>query len=536
MVTCLQTIADALRALGIKRSFGLPGGETLGFIEACRHSGIEFILTRHEAVAAFMADVTGQLTGIPGVCLSTLGPGATNLVNGVANAYLDRSPVLAFTAQLSTASQPYASHQFIALDRLFEPITKKVFTFSGQDSDAIVNEGFNLAITYPRGPVHLCLPSDIGTIEEKKVSKDSGFKITNSLQSINHDLFSQAIKTIYNAKKPLIILGIGIDPGQNTHLIRQFIKKNRIPVMSTAKAKGIFPESELMYLGTVSGMMADDLIVEKIMESDLVIGIGFDPVESDKTWHKEIPLLSLNHYSIAYRDFIPNMEIVGPLNSILDLLMEEDFSHHGWVDEEFIHFKESIRRKLLPSPPQIKDLFSPYEIILSVREILPNNAIVTTDVGAHKLLMAQLWEAYQPLTYLVSNGLSSMGYGLPAAMAAKLVFPHSPVVCFTGDGGFSMVLQDLETAVRQNLPIVILVLCDESLNLIEVIQKRRGYRQYGVRFNKINFASIAEDFGAIGVRIQSLIQLPNILRIAFEGDRPTLVEIPIDGSEYSKQL
>ena len=536
MATCSQVIARTLKALGIKRIFGVPGGEILDFIEACRQDGIEFIMVRHEAVAAFMADVAGQITGIPGVCLSTVGPGATNLVSGVANAYLDRSPVLVFSAQLSTSAQPYANHQFIPLEKLFDPITKKVFTFSGQNSRGMVLEGFQIATTGPQGPVYFCLPSDMARKDETPSREEIAPELKKGLpNAIDGTLISQAIEEIQKAKKPLVILGIGVDPRKDTETVRRFIKKNKLPVMATPKAKGIFPDSDPLYLATASGMMADHLAVDMIMKSDLVIGIGFDPVESDKIWHNDVHLLSINNYSIGHRSYLPYLEVIGDVKMILDLFMNEDFSHH-WIEDDLKDFKERLRTKLTPSTKPMDKAFSPYEIILKARKALSADTIVTSDVGAHKLLLGQAWVSYHPLTFFMSNGLSSMGYGFPAAMAAKLSKPEAQVVCMTGDGGFSMMLQDLETAVRLSLPVVTLVLCDNSLSLIEVVQSRRSYPRYGVNFNKVQFASVAEDFGARGIRLQSLEELPEIFSTGFNSSKPTVVEIPVDNKEYHEQL
>ena len=536
MATWSQIIADNLKELGVQRIFGLPGGEILDLIEACRKVGIDFILTRHESAAAFMADVTGQITGIPGVCLSTVGPGATNLINGVANAYLDRSPVFAFSAQLSTVSQPYASHQHIELEKLFEPVTKKGFTLTGKETGHQIQEGFRIATTGPKGPVFFCLPSDIAKMDEPARKGLAHLVRENSPEPLKDNQIARVKKEIHKARRPLVLLGIGIDPKEETEKVRQFIKDNGFPVMTTPKAKGIFPETESLFLGTASGMMADEMIVEMIKQADLVIGIGYDPVESDKIWHKDIRLLSINGYPITYRSYVPYMDVVGEIKTILTSVMEEDFSKHDWNENELRTFKENLRKKLTPDRKPRRGAFSPYAIIQRAREALREDAVVTTDVGAHKFLMGQGWMAYHPLTFFMSNGLSSMGYGLPAAIAAKLCLPEAQVVCVTGDGGFSMMLQDLETAVRLNLPIVILVFCDESLGLIEMVQRRRNYPLYGVHFNKVKFASVARAFGARGIRLRSIEELPEALLGGCDSDRPTVVEIPIDGSEYLDQL
>lgn len=536
MVNCSQIIAETLRAHGIRRIFGLPGGEVLELIDACRNVGIEFVLTRHESVGAFMADVTGQMTGTPGVCVSTVGPGATNLVSGVANAYLDRSPVLVFTAQVATASQPYASHQFIPLDRLFGPITKQAFTLTGEDTRRIIGEGIGLALAEPKGPVYFCLPSDVARREVQASEGESPSRVFPRGEGLDGGAVAGAIGELKASRRPLAILGVGIDPRRDVEAIRRFIRKNRLPVMATPKAKGIYPEPDPLFLGTASGMMADGLIVDMIRRADLVLGIGYDPVESDKIWHRDIKLLSLNGYSLAFKSYRPSLEVRGRIGEILERLMEEDFREHDWTAEDFALFRETLARKLQPVTRPRRGTFSPYDIMRGARRALPEDAILTIDVGAHKFLLGQGWTSTVPLTFFVSNGFSSMGYGFPAAMAAKLCRRESPVVCVTGDGGFSMMLQDLETAVRLKLPVVVLVFCDESLGLIELVQRKRGYARYGVTFLRVNFATVARGFGARGLKLRSLEELPGILSSGFSSDRPTVVHVPIDGSEYMGQL
>ena len=536
MATVAQSIARTLKDFGIRRMFGLPGGEILELIEVCRQEGIEFILTRHESTAAFMADVTGQITGTPGVCLSTVGPGATNLVNGVANAFLDRSPVLVFSAQLPTSFHPYANHQYLALEELFRPVTKKVFTFTGEETRKKLEEGLRIATTGPKGPVFFCLPRDLAGKEDSSGGDRVSTLQADSSPKIEEEKLHKAIEEIRKAKRPLVLLGIGIDPKKEAEKVRSFIQRNRFPVIGTPKSKGIVPDSDPLYLGTGSGMMADDLIVEQILRADLVIGIGFDPVESDKIWHKDIKLLSINPYSLAYNSYIPWMELMGPIGETLTRLEKEDFSHHDWKAEDFRAFKDRLTKKMTPTNRPRRGTFSPYEIVQTMRRALSAETIVTTDVGVHKYLMGQGWEVSLPLTFFMSNGLSSMGYGLPAAMAAKLTKPQAPVVCVTGDGGFTMVLHDLETAVRLKLPIVVLVFCDHTLGLIELVQKRRGYPRYGVDFSGVRFASVAKAFGARGLKLRSIDELREIFTTGFQSDRPTVVEVPIDGREYETQI
>ncbi|MEW6267188.1 MAG: thiamine pyrophosphate-binding protein [Thermodesulfobacteriota bacterium] len=533
MPTCAEAIAAALKKIGIKRVFGVPGGEIADLIEALRKSGLEFILTRHEGVAAFMADVTGQITGLPGVCLATLGPGATNLINGIANAYLDRSPVLAITAQVATANQPYLNHQLIDLERLFEPVSKRVYRFTGEGSEEIVLAGYRLATTGPKGPVYLCLPSDVAQKEERPGRPGRNDLVPETAAEPNvQETISRIGEAIRKSRRPLVVLGLGLDQAKDISAAARFIKKNRLPVLTTPKAKGAFSAAEPLFLGTTYGMMDEGIIADVFMQSDLVIGIGFDPVESDKMWHREVNIISICGYSIRHRRFTPAAEAIGDIKSILERLMETDFSGHDWADRDLGRLKSKLRSEPTPAGLPKAGMFSPTDIIRVTRKTLPGDAILTTDVGAHKLLVSKTWNSYEPLTFFTSNGFSSMGYGLPAAMAAKLTLPEARVVCLTGDGGLAMVLQDLETAVRLGLPLAILVLCDNCLSLIEMVQKRRGFARSGVDFGNMDFVAIARGFGARGVRLASLDELPRVLDDAADEVRPTVVEIPVDNSLY----
>lgn len=536
MKNCCEVIASTLKELGIKRMFGLLGGEILDLIEYCRKENIEFITTRHESMAAYMAEVTGQITGVPGVCVATLGPGATNLVNGVANAYLDRQPVLAFAGQLAATSKAYANHQVIELERLFEPITKKTFTLTADRIEEHIKEGHRLAMTPPRGPVFFCLHRDIGISEALLDGGGANIDPIEVPADIDDNVIDEIYRIIHRAQMPLVLIGIGLDPAKDTEIIREFVLKNKLPVLTSPKAKGIFPEDNSLFLGTIGGMMADNLLVDQIMKADLVIGLGFDPVESDKIWHKDINFLSINNYSLKYNEFSPTREVIGDVSSILIRIMEQDFSSHSWDKAQLEELKANIEMKLTPKTELRPGKLSPYAVIKKMREILPVETILTTDTGAHKLLAGQAWKSYRPLTFFMSNGLSSMGYGLPSAIAAKLAIPEAPTICLAGDGGMGMVIQDIETAVRLNLPIVFIVFVDQHFGLIDVVQRLRGYSKYGVTFGPIDFPAVAEAFCGRGMWLNTLDELSDIFEEAFKADRPTVVAVPVDCAEYHDQL
>lgn len=535
MSNCCDAIASTLNDLGITNVFGLVGGEVLDLIESCRKHDLEYITTRHESMAAYMAEVTGQITGLPGVCVSTLGPGASNMINGVANAFLDRQPVLAFAGQLASDARQYASHQVLDLEAMYAPVVKKTFTLTADGIGDQIREGFELALAEPKGPVFFCLSKDVGQSEAGK-ARPGGFQGAESPPPIPEEALQDARVALTNAKKPLVLCGVGLNASRDTAAVRDLVIKKNLPVMSSPKAKGIIPEDYEGYLGTCAGMMADDPLVEVILEADLVIGLGFDPVESDKVWHKDVNLLSINGYSLAYNKFTPTRELIGPVSEILSQLGDVEISTKGWTQTRLTKAKTSLADKLKPLTPLAQGKLSPKAVLDRMREILPPEAILTTDTGAHKLLAGQAWKSYQPLTFFMSNGLSSMGYGVPSGIAAQLARPGTPTVALSGDGGMGMVIQELETAVRLGLPMVFMVFVDELFSLIDVVQQRRGFAKYGVSLGPINFPIVAEGFGAHGSWLNSLTDLEQKLEAAFKADRPTLLAVPVDGAEYHDQL
>src|SRR5262245_8401520 len=287
MPTCAEVLASTLRDAGVDRMYGLPGGEILAFIEAARKVGIEFILVRHEAVAAFLADVSGQIARQPAVCVSTLGPGALNLTLGVANAYLDRSPLIAITATMSTAAAPYATHQQLDLNAVFRPFTKQTITLDGVNTAATVRRAWRTALEPRFGPVHIALPSDVARQPDRQAEDPSSISLTpDAPRPPSADAVSRMVAEIENARRPVLILGLDLNPYVDAPAVRRFAEAVGAPVFITPKAKGIFPEDHPLFYGICSGLAADAVIVDFFRKSDLLVGVGFEPVESDKIWHQ----------------------------------------------------------------------------------------------------------------------------------------------------------------------------------------------------------------------------------------------------------
>ncbi len=546
MPTCAEVLAATLRDAGVERMFGLPGGEILDFIEAARTIGIEFILVRHEAVAAFMADAAGQIARRPAVCVSTLGPGALNLTLGVANAFLDRSPLIAITATMSTAASPYATHQQLDLNAVFRPFTKQTVTLDGVNTAATVRRAWQTAVTPRFGPVHIALPSDIARQPDRHANDAPEISLSpDPPPAPRPDAIARIGDELTRARRPILILGLDLNPYIDPPAVRRFIEALGVPVFATPKAKGILPEDHPQFFGICSGLAADAVVVDFFAKADLLIGVGFDPVESDKVWHHTMKLVSIAPVSIAAGDYRPSMELVADIVASLEALAGRSYGPYEWTRDDEGTFREELERTLRGREAQYgregqdgrEGLERPrglsaLDVTRRLRGLFPADTIVTTDVGSIKLIVSQAWRATQPLTFLESNGLSAMGYSLPAAMAAKLAMPDRPVLCTMGDGGFSMVFADLETCVRRHIPFITVVYNDSALSLIQVAQERRGYADYGVRYGPIDFVAAAAALGAWSRRVTTLDELDRAVQEAQRLDVPAVIEVPIDPTEY----
>ncbi len=507
-------MARELAARGVEYLFGLPGGEIVAFIDACRREGIRFLLTGHEASAAWMAQVTGQITGVPGVCAATLGPGATNLVTGVANAFLDRAPMLAVTAQIPKAALSTMTHQRLALDQLFAPITKASVAIGDSGTGGVLRDAMDLAAAPRPGPVHVSLASDLAT-EEAVPSPASPAPIPSNVPDLT------GIERRINAStRPLALVGLGATPA-DAPAIRALIDRWQAPFLVTPKAKGIVSEDHPRFLGVASGMAIDRDILETIRSADLVLAIGFDPVECDKTWFAKTEIIAIDDASMSAGDYHP-VEVIGDVSSIVDAL---NVGPKPWPAELIAQRRDAIRRE-----PKTES--SPLRLISELRSILPRETMVTCDVGSHKLVMGQFWRAFEPGTFFMSNGLSGMGFGLPAAIAAQLARPETPVLSVVGDGGMLLMIHDLALIRELNLPIVMVVCTDRSLSLIRVSEHRRGIAPYGVDFAPPDFAAIAQAFGIGSRKVRGVDEIKPYIDRARSERVPFLIDVPIDYTEY----
>jgi len=532
MPTCAEVLARTLAEAGVRRMFGLPGGEILDFIEAARREGIEFVLTRDEGTASFMADVTGQIQRRPGVCVSTLGPGAINMTLGVANAYLDRSPLIAITAAMSTAAAPFATHQNIDLNAVYRPFTKKTIALDGTDTAAKVRRAYRATLEPRMGPVHIALPSDVARLPDVTTVDASAIPLEPPPAPAPAPAEAGRLSAcLRDARRPVLILGLDLDPSANRDSVRAFVDHLGVPTFVTPKAKGILPEDHPLFYGVCAGVAGDHVIVELLERADLLVGLGFDPVESDKLWHHTLKLVSAGPASIAAGDYRPALEVVGDLNETLAALRQVRFGPFDWPAAELAAFRLELDAALRPARPPGRGL-SPYEVTRRLRELFPRDTILATDVGSIKSVTSQAWAAYEGLTFFESNGLSAMGYGFAGAMAARLLFPDRPVLCTVGDGGFGMVLADVETCVRHGIHFVTVVYNDSALSLIQVSQENKGYPNCGVEYSPVDFAAASQALGAWSHRVESMEDLTRAVAEAADVERPVVLDVLIDPTEY----
>jgi acetolactate synthase-1/2/3 large subunit len=534
MVKCLENE-------GVTYIFGIPGEENIDFMHSLASSEqIRFVPVRHEQGAAFMADVYGRLTGKAGVCLATLGPGATNLLTGVGDANLDHAPVVAITGQAGLERMHKESHQYIDVVGMFEPVTKWAVQIKRPETiPEIVRKAFKLAELEKPGAVHIELPEDIAgdEIDPNIVPKTVLPKSVPAMESLE-----KAVERIKQSKKPFIIAGNGVIRQQASEALRKFAEALGIPVTNTFMAKGVMPPDHPLNMYTV-GLQMKDYVLCGIHEADLIITVGYDFVEYLPIYwneHNPKPIIHIDtqpaevdkHYPVA-------VELVGNIVSALEYITEHHKTPKQWMPSGELHKKlvEEFHEINGESPSFSSNedgKIKPKTILYELESIVTDNTIVISDVGAHKIWIARNYQPQKPNRVIISNGFASMGIAVPGAIGAKLACPDDPVVCITGDGGFLMNGVEIETAKRLGIAFVILVLKDAKYGLIEWKLMNRFEATFGVDFENPDFVRFAESFGIVGMRVHHPSELRETLRKALGMNQVVLVEIPVDHEENLK--
>ncbi|MDO8677256.1 MAG: thiamine pyrophosphate-binding protein [Acidobacteriota bacterium] len=552
MSTTAAAVARALANAGIERVFGLPGGEVLVLIDELRRAGVDFVLMRHEANAGIAAAVYGKLRGQPGVVLATLGPGAANLMLPLASAHLDQEPLLAISAQLPDEFPPSHTHQLLPLHDAYRPICRLAGKITSENAGDLVPQALAACMERPHGAAYLTLSAreavkPFTSGDNPILSAD----LSAEAQGAKVDARTHAAdlrRLLQKAERPLVLIGLGLNTA-NASRLRQWLNDWNLPVAVTPKVKGIVDETAANFVGVISGMAADGLMVDALKSSDLLIGFGLDPVEVDKLWHAELPI----HWVLE----APNVGGIVPAGvelvdhaEILEVLTSYP-PPRRWA-EPFAETQKKRRDLLTASPGAAprrggSSTFAhsasadrldppstmwPGEIITSLADAVPSSTIVTTDVGSHKYLFGQFWPSRHPGTFWMSNGLSGMAYGLSAAIGAKLACPDVPVLCAVGDGGFSMNAQELETAERVGAPFVTVVLEDGSYSLIKLAQEGRKLEPYRMDFRPIDTVKMAEACGVAALRTANPDELATAVRSAVESGRSLVVAVPVNYEDY----
>ena len=518
---------------GVENIFGIPGEENIDVMDVLLDSTVRFITTRHEQGAAFMADVYGRLTGRAGVCLATLGPGATNLVTPVADANMDHAPVVAIAGQAATTRMHKESHQHLDLVSLFRPITKySVQIREPEVIPEIVRKAFKIAEAEKPGVSFIDFPENIAGSE---IQDKQPLLVQRALPPAPPaEKVRQAAAIISEAAFPIIMVGNGAIRSGAAAQVVHFAEALNIPVASTFMAKGVIPSSHELSLGAV-GLQARDFVMCGFDRADVIICIGYDMIEyHPHLWHKDKDRKIIHidaHPAEVDEHYIVAAGVIGDIGTALPEISalasrQEQFAAGALRQVILDELAECAEDPGFPMKPQ--------RIIWDLRKTLSDRDIVISDVGAHKMWMARMYQAQQPNTCIISNGFASMGIGVPGAIAAKIAFPDRVALTVTGDAGFLMNSQEIETALRIGTPIVILVWTDSEYGLIKWHQLRHFGRASNITFRNPDFVKYAESFGAKGYRVEAASELAPILSQAVADDTVVVIDCPVDYAENMK--
>jgi acetolactate synthase I/II/III large subunit len=524
IMTIAEYIANQLFNQGVRYVFGIPGGPSIPYMEAFRSAGIEFILTSNEASAGMMADVTARLTGIPGICHATFGPGATNITTGVGGALLDRSPMIVFTSEMSDSMLNRTTQMNIDHQKLFKPLTKATYRLNRDNVAEVMESALKLCQESYPGPIHIGLPADISEIEIDPIP-NAGYITENNYY---HNNIQKTISLLENSRRPLIAVGLTAARLGLKDELALLLDTNKIPVVITPMAKGIISEDHPCYAGVLFHALSDylDDIYEK---TDLVIGIGYDPVEFNyEAWIPEVPLLHFDTRETDISSKINITQFISPSEDWFDIL--KNLNSGSLIFEETVI--KGIRDEMASVFNGFTNHFGPAAALKVLQDELPEDSILTTDVGSHLHLIGQFWNTHEKGKIIMTNGWSSMGFGIPAAMAAQLNDPEATVVCVTGDGGFLMMAGEMVTLKRYNLPVIVVIFSDGELNLIKVKQSWKELPAYGTLLYQDDLFGTDIFLGIKVLRADSLESMRKAIIEALSVNEPVIINAVIDPEDY----
>ncbi|MDP6706384.1 MAG: thiamine pyrophosphate-binding protein [Alphaproteobacteria bacterium] len=534
--TAARIIAARLYEAGCRYAFGIPGGEVLTMIEALNWAGIRFVLTKHENNAGFMAEGVYQRTGAPGILVATLGPGAANAVNVTANAEQDRVPLIVLTGCVDEAEALTYTHQVFDHQALFRPITKASFRVGDGGIEVLADKAVALALDDRPGPVHIDLPiaaTEVAREPERPVRRARPAPAAPA----PGPALEEARQWLAEAERPLLVAGLDVMNHGAADTVATFARDFQIPVVTTYKAKGVLPEDEALALGGAGlSPTADAELLPLVQSADLILLAGYDPIEMRTGWREawspsaqrvvEIAASANDHYMHQ-----ASLSFIADIGAGIEALREGVAPRPTWPDGA----PGRVKQTLAGAFGQNED-WGPAAITTTVRGALPRDAIATVDSGAHRILLSQVWEAYEPRTLLQSTGLCTMGCALPLAIGAKLAEPARAVVAFTGDAGLEMVLGELVTLRDLALPVVVVVFVDASLALIELKQRGVGQDNLGVDFSETDFAALADALGGRGRLVGDRESLATEMEAALAADRFTVLACRIERAAYDGRL
>ncbi len=531
-----ELLVKSLENEGVEYIFGIPGEENLAFLEALRTSSIHLIITRHEQAAGFMAATYGRLTGKPGVCLATLGPGATNLVTSASHALLGGMPCMFITGQKPIKKSKQGRFQIIDIVRMMEPLTKMSQQIVGADSiPALVRESFRVAVREKSGPVHLELPEDIAAEETHATI----FPVTTARMPLaDEQTIAEVIPLIQQAKNPLLLIAAAGNRRQNGPAIETFIERTGIYFFSTQMGKGVVSQYHQRCLGTAA-LSDHDYLHCAIDRADVIINIGHDVVEKPPFFmtRNGVKVIHINYFSAAIDDiYFPQHELIGDITHSIRQLGQQVEPDTLAGDGYFFKVKQEIEKNVFQRHTTDAFPYSPQQLVSAVREVIPEDSILSLDNGMYKIWFARNYKATSPSSILLDNALATMGAGLPIAITAKMLYPKKKVVAICGDGGFMMNSQELETAIRLNLDLIILLVRDDGLGMIRWKQASMNLPDYGLKFGNPDFVKYVNSYGAHGYRITQPGELETTLHSCLDEPGVHLVDLPIDYSENESVL
>ncbi|MEY8206865.1 MAG: acetolactate synthase large subunit [SAR324 cluster bacterium] len=526
----------ALEEEGVEYIFGIPGEENLDLLNSLKDSSIKLILTRHEQAAGFMAATYGRLTGKSGVALSTLGPGATNLVTAAAYSQLAAMPMVMITGQKPVKHSKQGKFQILDVVDMMRPLTKYTHSIvSGNNIPSSIREAFRISQEERPGAAHLELPEDVAgeEAESQPLQRSRARRPVAEGKAIK-----QAVEMIEKAKNPLLLIGAGSNRKMPARMLRAFVDKTQMPFISTQMGKGVLDERDPLFLGNAA-LSANDFLHRAIAKADLIINVGHDDIEKPPFFMEQdsFQVIHINFLTAEVDPvYFPQLEVIGDIANSIWQINERIMPQGSWDFSYSLKVKKAVDAHLLEGADDPRFPMLPQRFVADVREAMPSNGIIALDNGVYKIWFARNYKAHEANTVLLDNALATMGAGLPSAMGAHMVFPKRKVMAICGDGGFMMNAQELETAVRLKMNLICLILLDNSYGMIRWKQANLGFEDFGLEYGNPDFVKFAECHGANGYRVEKTEDFVPLLKKCNDTPGVHIVELPVDYSENDRIL